>query len=163
MKEIKLTQGKVALVDDDDYEYLNQFKWYAHRQRTGNYYAGRSMNRKMRSQRTLHMHRFIMDPPDNLTVDHIDGNGLNCQRSNMRLCTHAQNVLNRKPICIAGYIGVQIKHQRGTTSIHAEIAYKKKRYYLGTFKTIEDAARARDAKAIELYGEYARLSFPKTI
>lgn len=95
MKEIKLTQGKVVLVDDEDYEYLNQFKWYALKNHR-TYYAQRVIQNNY-IKRTLKMHRVIMDTPCGLEVDHIDGDGLNNQKCNLRNCTFAENRKNRKP------------------------------------------------------------------
>jgi hypothetical protein len=89
MKEIKLSQGKVALVDDEDFEYLNQFKWHASGNSKYTYYA---MHRN--KDRNLLMHRIIMNTPDNLEVDHIDHNGLNNQRLNLRNCSHSENIKN---------------------------------------------------------------------
>ena len=92
MKEIPLSQGKVALVDDEDYKYLNQWKWYAAKQ--GNdFYAFRN-DYTVSPPKTVRMHREVLveDPRD---IDHIDGNGLNNQKVNLRYCTHSQNHQNR--------------------------------------------------------------------
>lgn len=98
MKEIKLTQGKVALVSDEDFERVNQFKWCASNNpmyRKGDakaekWYAlrGTVVNGK---QKTLYMHRFIMDAPKGKVVDHLDGNGLNNTRENLAVVEHYQN------------------------------------------------------------------------
>jgi len=105
MKEIKLTQGKVTLVDDEDYEYLNQWKWYAHKQ--GNtFYAKRYYHFGRKTNRIKIMHREIMNTPLHLEVHHIDHNGLNNQRSNLRNCTHGQNQYSRTNKRRSKYVGV---------------------------------------------------------
>jgi hypothetical protein len=92
MKEIPLTQGKVALVDDEDFEYLNQFKWYAGEAR-GLIYARRQLRPKDCNSK-IWMHTDIMKTPKGMVVDHKDGDGLNNWRSNLRLVTHRQNLQN---------------------------------------------------------------------
>jgi hypothetical protein len=102
MKELLLTQGKVALVDDEDFEYVSQWKWHAQRDR-GTWYAKRRDGTKL--------HRIIMKTPVDLEVDHRDKNGLNCQKYNMRNCTHSQNMHNRN--FIGKYKGVWIHKASG--------------------------------------------------
>jgi len=94
MKEIKLTQGKSAQVDNEDFEYLDQFKWQAHWDGY-NWYAVRTV---YNPKRLIIMHRVIMKTPDNLEVDHVNHNGLDCQKNNMRNCTHGENMMNSKKI-----------------------------------------------------------------
>lgn len=154
MKEIRLSQygknrGKyVALVDDEDYEYLNQFNWYVS--------AGRNTSYAARLEdHTILMHREILNPDIKLVIDHIDQNGLNNQKSNLRQCTHYQNKLNRISRCACGYLGVSIK--KGYISARIQVNGKSK--HLGYFKNVEDAARCRDNAAKKYYGEFATLNF----
>jgi len=91
MKEIKLTQGQVALVDDDDYEYLNQRKWYLMKNKR-NKYAITIMNNK-----TTLMHRLIIKENTIEDIDHIDKNGLNNQKTNLRIVPHSENLNNSRP------------------------------------------------------------------
>lgn len=148
MKEIKLTQGQVALVDDEDYEWLNQWKWYC-RKNHKVCYASRGLKE---NNRNISMHRLIMGDPDKLIVDHIDHNGLNNQKSNLRVCTHSESMMNRRSWGNAGYLGVHI-------CISAQIKTRDKLVRLGTFKTIEDAAKAYDKAAKKYFGEFANLNF----
>ena len=94
MKQIFLTQGKVTLVDDADFNFLNQFKWYAAKDRN-TFYAIRS--NYSNGKHTILMHHLIVGkPPKGMTTDHLDGNGLNNQRSNLKIKTNRQNQQNRK-------------------------------------------------------------------
>jgi len=154
MKEIRLTQNKVALVDDEDFDYLNQFKWYALKSRN-TFYAQRTkvINGK---ECTLKMHRVIMQTPNNLEVDYIDHNGLNCQKSNMRNCTFAENRRNRCAWGFSKYLGVtKIKKNKYI----ARIRTNGKLIHLGCFDSEKDAAYAYDLMANELFGQFANLNF----
>lgn len=95
MKTIPLTQGKVALVDDEDYEELSRFKWCATKNRRGKFYAVRGGPRAGGGSPTVQMHVVIAGTPAGMDTDHIDGDSLNNQRSNLRICTRAENLSNR--------------------------------------------------------------------
>jgi hypothetical protein len=150
MKEIKLSKGFVALVDDEDYEYLNQWKWYVYIDRIY-YYA---LRRDNKSGKRIKMHRVILNAPDNIFVDHIDHNGLNNQRNNIRLCNNAQNQWNMKGRR-NGLKGVSVEKY----CFRAAIKYQNKTIHLGSFKTEIEAGKAYDIKAKELFGEFAMLNF----
>jgi hypothetical protein len=155
MKEIQLTQGKIALVDDGDFERLNAFKWQA-RKNHRVWYARRSESKQPR--KCITMHHYILTLPDSVHVDHRDGNGLNNQRLNLRVATHAQNQINRGLPCnnTSGFKGVS----RSFGHWRAQITDNGKRANLGTYADPADAARAYDRKAKELFGEFAWLNFP---
>lgn len=156
-KEITLTQGKVAIVDDSDYEYLSQFKWFAHFD-GANWYARRNTRHANGKRSAIIMHRAIMDAPAGLEVDHIDGDGLNNQRSNLRLTTHQRNTLNQRVRRnnTSGYKGVSW-HEH-TQRWQARIASDGALLHLGIFDTPEEAAVAYNNAALEYHGEYARLN-----
>jgi hypothetical protein len=142
MKEITLTHGKVALVDDEDFDFLNQFKWFA-KESNNTYYAQRGVwnGENMTPQR---MHRIIMkDIPDGMFVDHIDGNGLNNQKSNLRIATKSQNAQNMcvRSDNVSGCTGVS--WQDATLRWQVSIQVNGKRIFLGCFSDLQDAIEAR--------------------
>ncbi len=155
-KLIPLTKGKFAIVDGEDYEELNQYKWCANKSgRT--YYAIRRKGSKW-----IRMHRQILKAPPHLVCDHVDHDGLNNRKVNLRLCTQVQNCRNRRPRKggTSKYIGVIFDKQ--TRSFSAKIGVNHKKIWLGRFKSEDEAARVRDRKAIEVHGEFASLNFPRT-
>jgi hypothetical protein len=153
MKEINLNKGLIARVDDEDFEYLNQWKWYA--LKNGKvYYAQRNVYINGRPK-MVKMHRVIMNTDASMEVDHIDGNGLNNQKINLRNCTHRLNTINRKAHGKSKYLGVVIT-KRGY--IFAQLKENGYSHYLGSFKNEEDAAIAYNKAAIIYHKEYAKLN-----
>jgi hypothetical protein len=150
MKRIPLTRGQYALVDDADYDYLMQWKWHI-LVGSSTYYAKRCS--------AIRMHRVILDAPKDQHVDHRDGNGLNNQRYNLRLCTRAQNAQNRKlrRDSKSGFKGV--RWVPGRNKWRADIKVKGKSIYLGYFTCVVKAAKAYDEAAIKYFGEFAWLNF----
>jgi len=146
---LRLRNG-VAVVGVSDLPLLEDFEWYV-----GN------RNYLVRTDATgaLFAHRIIMSPRDKEIVDHIDGNGLNNKRSNLRICTHAENMRNRKIASHnkSGYKGVYKDNKKNRW--RAEICFNKKRYRLGSFGSAISAALAYDKAAISLHGEFARTNF----
>lgn len=158
MKQIQLTQGKVALVDDEDYKWLSKFKWYAYYNRySGHWYAARSVG-PTGKQITVFMHREILAATHGVLVDHKDGNGLNNHRYNLRLATTAQNQHNRgKPRNnTSGYKGVV--WNKLYEKWQAQIGIGGRQKNLGYFVNLEDAARAYNVAALEHFGEFAKLN-----
>lgn len=153
MKKIELVgkygTGKFALVDDDDYEKLNQYKWHVYK--IGYIYA-------RVSKKYTYMHRLIMNAPKGIEVDHINHDKFDNQKSNLRLCTRQQNIHNKKPNKnkTSKYKGV--RWHKGNKSWQSKISYDGKRYYLGYFNTEAEAAHAYNIKATELFGEFAFLN-----
>lgn len=156
MKEIKLTRGKFALVDDDDYEELSKYSWCCLKMG----YAVRNIVITRGKQRMIYMHRAIMKTPEGMDVDHIDGNGLNNQKYNLRNCTHSENGANHKyePYGISGFYGVGWSNKDRKWRARIEVGGRQ--ITIGYFNDLVDAARARDAFAISARGEFATLNFP---
>lgn len=161
MKEIQLTQGKVALVDDEDYERLRRFIWTAKLVKEGNYSAWYAQRERRQSEpsrpRMILLHRAVLNPPSHIKLDHKNGNSLDCRRENLRPATDSQNQLNRGKARhnTSGFKGVSRKGNRW----RAYTRFQKHAYHLGHFDTAEDAARAYDAFAKKHHGEFARLNF----
>lgn len=150
MKEINLTKNKVAFVDDEDFEWLNKFNWCAYKNSRGyEYYAVRVVNKE-----AIQMHRLIMNTPNTLIVHHIDHNGLNNQKNNLRNCTQSQNHYATK-LYTKTYRGVNLTPGGKWT---ARIAIQGKKLYLGTFDTAEEAAIAYNINALILLGEFAPIN-----
>lgn len=162
MKEIPLSctrncknRGKyVALVDDEDFEYLNQFKWHANKKKN-TIYASRNAyvnNKKV----CVYMQWDIIGRTN---IDHVDLNGLNNQKCNLRACTHQQNSMNMAPRknSFSKYKGVS--WSKWANKWRSKIGFNKKTIHLGYFKSELEAAKAYDNKAVELFGEFANINF----
>jgi hypothetical protein len=165
MKEVTLTNGHVALVDDVDLETVAPFSWQAvDGGRT--LYARSFVLDENKKQKNFFMHVLLLSAPDGFEIDHRDGNGLNCQRHNLRVATRRQNRQNRtrkSPGCTSRFIGVIWSENRWRASIRAGdvgLDGRSKRISLGGYVTEEDAARAYDAAATRYFGEFASLNFP---
>jgi hypothetical protein len=151
-REIELSRGKVALVDEQDFEWLSKLCWRAvpADQENENWYAKGNGE---------YMHRMILGASEGEETDHRDHNGLNNVRSNLRLATRSQNCANIiYPPPSSGFRGVWYdKHKRCFT---AQTSAKRKTIRIGRFRTAIEAALARDAYVKILFGEFAVLNFP---
>ena len=151
MKKILLSQGKVAVVDDEDFEHINQFNWcysnqgYAVRHEQGHH------------QGLLLMHRIILPPPDEMEIDHINHNGLDNQKNNLRICTRSQNLQNRFIFKnnSSGYKGIYPDRNKW----RVQIRINKIKINLGSFSSPHEAALAYDKAAKELFGVFAKTNF----
>lgn len=155
MKKIKLTQGQYALVDDEDYPLLIKNKWFAALGKDKKtFYAARTINGK-----NIGMHRIILGVENkNVYVDHINHDSLDNRRSNLRTCSYSQNCMNRKlsKNNSSGYKGVDFDNLRN--KYRSRIGVNLKQLHIGFFETAIEAAKAYNAKALELHGEFAFLN-----
>lgn len=160
-ESLMLAGGLVVLFDAEDADLVHRYVWT--RYRGGNTHYARTSNILQNEKRGLRMHRLILDAGPNEFVDHRNGNGLDNQRSNLRLATRAQNGMNRAP-------------NRNTSSRHKGVCWYKrtgtwiayitidgKRTTLGYYSTEAEAAAAYDVAAAEAFGEYARLNSPDAV
>lgn len=156
-KKIKLSKEKFALVDEDDFDRTSRLKWHAHKKpRDGSFYA--CSNIRGGRGIIVKMHRLIMNAGPSEIVDHINGNGLDNRKRNLRICTKTQNCRNQglRSDNRSGFKGV---HQRGK-KYRVQIQFMGKYINIGTFQDKISAARAYDAAAKKFHGEFARLNFP---
>jgi hypothetical protein len=155
MKSIPLTQGMVAIVDDEDYDLVSQFKWFAKRWKYG-WSAARNLPRTMHGPRkTQRMHRLILMVPEGFVVDHRDRDGLNNTRLNLRQATKGQNKMNAIKVITRRSIfkGVYPSGPRWAARIGSNGVD-----HLGIFKSETEAALAYNKAATKRYGEFARLN-----
>jgi len=150
MRKIALTKGFVTQVDDKDFDFLNQWKWYVYIDRKYIY----AIRKDQKTGKRIRMHRVILNAPDGILVDHKDHDGLDNRRNNIRLCTNSQNQANKYG---------KRKEFKGVykewNHFRARIKFNNKNIHIGNFKTNIEAAKAYDNKAKELFGEFALLNF----
>ena len=156
-KEIQLTQGKVALVDDDMFDYLNQWKWFAAKNHN-NFYAVTNWKIFKGKQHRIFMHRLIMNPEKGMIIDHLDRCGLNNQKNNLRICTKCENSRNR---------GLNLNNKTGFKGVYyikflnkyrVQIQSNKIKYHLGYFIDIKEAINTYNEAAIKFHKEFANLN-----
>jgi len=156
MKIITLTQGKVALVDDEDFERLSAFKWHYAEDKKSNKGGYAKRVNPGEGPSYLWMHKVILGLSEHEQGDHRDGNKLNNQKYNLRPATHSNNTYNKvmDGRNSSGFKGVSMpkhfKRWRARAVIHG------KEYWGGYFYTREAAAKAYDKLAVKLFGEFAR-------
>lgn len=157
MKQIPLTQGYIALVDDIDFEWLNQWKWGALKAPHTVYavrYTSRAGGKK---PQFVYMHRLILEARKGQETDHRNGNGLDNQRANLRFCTSSQNNMNRAHgRGTSVYKGVSWSTRRRKWQV--QIGCEGKSVFLGRFDSEEEAACAYNTAALERFGEFAHLN-----
>lgn len=157
MRRISLTQEKFAIVDDEDFEYLNQYKWHY-----GLGYALKCIpNTKNKKGRKIQMHRLLMNISNEISIDHINGNGLDNRRYNLRICTHKENLSNQKP-----QIGKSSKYKgvywhKGIKRWFSRIKVNGITVFLGSFIDEKAAARAYNRAAKLYFKEFSRLNIIK--
>ncbi len=141
--------GQVVLVDNEDYEELSKYRWHVN---------GKYASRSVFPNRRIYMHRLILGAKAGEEVDHIDQNKFNNTRENLRICSRSENMQNRTlRTNKSGFVGVYFDRKRGLWRSKITAAGKFK--HLGHFELPQEAARAYDCAAKEIYGKHARLNF----
>lgn len=151
-REIPLSRGKVAIVDDEDYEWLMQWRWS---------YDGRVAfrgGRKYEGRKNISMHRVITNAQPNQDVDHINGDPLDNRKANLRCCAHAENQRNRKKQAGTASTYKGVWWRKDVQRWAAGIMINQKQIHLGFFDSELDAARAYNSAALKYFGEFARLN-----
>jgi hypothetical protein len=158
-KLIKLTQGQFAIVDDKNFEWLNQWKWFAQKNKK-TFYACRNLPTTRDGKRPkVWMHRLILNISDNNIIgDHRDRNGLNNIESNLRVADDLQSTTNRGKFKNSSSIYIGVSCDKDKYGWIAQIQKNKKKMYLGYFKNEIDAAKAYNDAAIRMFGEFANLN-----
>lgn len=158
MKQIELTQGQIALIDDEDFDLVSQYKWYTDKTKKTIYARAHNRKKNNGNQEKVKMHRLILNPPDGLHTDHINGNGLDNRRSNLRACTKAQNAQNQRHKTGGSSKYKGVCWHKLTKKWHASIGIDGKIKYLGLFIDEKEAAKAYNNAADANFGEFARLN-----
>ena len=157
MREIPLTRGLHTIIDDDDFDLIKQHKWCANK--IGNtFYVQHSFTHPGGRKGALYMHRVIMNPPSNMDVDHLDGDGLNNRRSNLRICTRGQNCGRQKPQVGRSSKFKGVSYHRRMGCWEAYVHSKDKKHPAGYFSDERKAAMAYNELASVLHGEFALLN-----
>jgi hypothetical protein len=159
MKQIPLTQGKIALVDDADFEWLSQFKWYAQKTTYGGYTAARGcscwLNKKLHM---ILMHRQITSCPFQSIIDHKNHNPLDNRRINLRICSRTENNRNSN-ISLRNTSGFKgVIWDKVLKKWRTRICFNKKQKHIGLYTTKVEAAKSYNDAAIKYFGEYANLN-----
>ena len=160
-RRIKLTLGQYAIVDPEDYERINKYKWNAYRGYSSYYSKRKIYNRKNGSERTVYMHRWIMNAPKGMVVDHINHNGLDNRKENLRFATNAENsryARKTKNKFCSDYKGIH--YIKKVKRWRARITFEGKTRYVGQYRDEISAAKAYDRAAKKYFGEFACLNFP---
>lgn len=164
MKKIPLTQGLFALVDNEDFEELNKYKWHTRKSRQ-KFYAVRMSSTINGERNTIYMSRQIMDCPDDLQVDHVDTDTLDNQKHNLRICTETENCINHRSQrnSSSQFRGVcwrkDVRKWQATINV-TDFLGERSQFHLGYFCNEKEAAKAYDNMARKEHGDFARLNFP---
>lgn len=150
MKEITLSKGFKAIVDDQDFERVSQYKWSLKIGHTGIHYAFRTD----KNNKSIYLHRFILNAPKRTSVDHKNHNGLDNRRMNIRVCNWSQNAINSRIAKnnTSGYKGIYWDADRNKWAVQIEVNQHNK--FLGRYKILEEAIKARKQAESLHFGDF---------
>lgn len=153
MKRVQLSQGKFALVDDGDFDSVNRWKWSFQKMPTVDGYAVRVVKENGR-YRKIYLHRFLCGFPTGKVIDHVDGDGLNNQRENLRVCVQHENISNqrKKKNNTSGFKGVSFHRRTGKWA--AQITFQRVKRHIGLFPDAQSASDAYDQASKKTHGEF---------
>jgi len=155
--ELKLTKGFVSKVDESDFARITQFKWQSQKTSGDDVYAGASIKDESGKWRRVLLHRFVMNAPRGMVIDHINGDKLDNRKSNLRICNQVVNRLNSKGSGKSKYKGVSLRNRASPWMASIKLPdgeYKN----LGSYKNEIDAARAYNEYAKKIYGDLVLLN-----
>jgi len=163
-RRIRMAQPRYAKVDPADYKRLRKYEWVAEKKGTNSFYARRrAPGGKGKKWKLISLHQEIIKAPPGMVIDHINHDGMDNRRANLRAATHSQNLYNRKKRSGATqskYKGIYWRKKTGRWEVR--IMFEKKAIHLGRFRSEIDAARAYDRGAMKYHGEFACLNFPQS-
>lgn len=157
MRTIELGRGYTTVVDEDDYDKLSQYNWSVD-ERSHTTYVKRSVYEGGIRTGTEIMHRLIMDAPEDMQVDHINGDGLDNRKENLRLCSQKQNLMNKRSVVDSSSKHKGVCWDKGSSKWRAYIQVDKKKKHLGYYTDELAAASAYNEAAKEHFGEYAKVN-----
>lgn len=145
---LQTQNGVLFEIDDADHELIRPYRWYAYAPQGENYTKYVVTGGPPR----IYLHRLILAAPKGSSVDHVDSNGLNNKRANLRLCTHSQNLQNRRGPTRVSTTGMRnVYQQKGCKTFVVRLNFKGRMHWFGTFRTLNDAAKAARAARASLF------------
>ena len=160
---IRMAQPRYAKVDPADYKRLREYEWFTMKGKNTFYARGRVAISKTGKEKLTSLHQKIIEVPKGMVVDHINHDGMDNRRANLRAATRAQNIRNRKKFAKSSgskYKGIYWKKK--TRKWEASITFERKKIFLGCFRNEVDTAKAYDRAARKYHGEFASLNFPES-
>jgi hypothetical protein len=158
-----MAQPKYTKVDQADYERLRGYEWLAKKGKNSFYARRRVSTGKAGKETLVYMHQMVIKVPDGMVVDHINHDGMDNRKANLRAASYSQNLCHRKKRSGTMYSKYKGVHWR---KLHkkwiARITFEKKTIHLGYFRSEIEAAKAYDRAAMKYHGEFASLNFPET-
>lgn len=157
MKEIPLDKGHILFIDNEDYEEVSKLIWKVAK-RLHTFYAISDIRKKGHARKVILLHRLIMKAPKGTLIDHINGNGLDNRKSNLRYANKSKNAMNMSKHTPHSSPYKGVSYDKDRKKFRCNIGINGKQYFVGRFDNELEAAKAYNKKALTIYGEYARLN-----